>query len=212
MKYDSRIHHRRSIRLKDYDYSLPSAYFVTLVTNDRLNLFGEIKDGVMKNNVLGEIIASKWINLEHYFPIHLDDWVIIPNHLHGIIWIVDRRGEASNISQDIFWRRSTKLDLLDASPLTNGTHPGSLGAIIQNFKSVSTRAINQRRKGEASKDSPVETWSRLARHKLLDASPLRVWQRNYYEHIVRNEDEWDALRAYIADNPRRWTEDQEYRA
>jgi putative transposase len=227
MQFDPQKHNRRSMRLKGYDYAQPGAYFVTLVTQDRANLFGEITDGVMCLSRIGEIIRSAWLRLPGLFPIHHDEWVIMPNHLHAIIWILDLgKGEASD-SQDIWdpWRH-----LMDASPQHQaiGTKSGSLGAIIQNFKSISTRKINQGR-GEASATlyhaaslhsmtdaSPLDQSSAMhhatSLHNITDDSPKRgqhIWQRNYYEDIIHNQPELDQIRQYIADNPYRWVEDQE---
>jgi hypothetical protein len=113
MKFDPSIYHRHSIRLKDYDTSQSGAYFITLVAQDRLNLFGEFTDGVMCLSRIGEITRSAWLRLADLFPIRHDEWVIMPNHLHAIIWILDLgRGEAS-ASKDFLdpWR-----SLTDASP------------------------------------------------------------------------------------------------
>lgn len=208
MKFDLRIHHRRSIRLKEYDYTQPGAYFITLVTQDRANLFGEIIDGVMRLNVLGEIICSNWLRLPNFFPIRHEEWVIMPNHLHAIIWILDSdTGEASVISNS-----SNSYNLFsDALPQSKaiGTKPGSLGAIIQNFKSISTRKINRwtkdSRTGEASATVRHETPKPLR----ADASPQHIWQRNYFEHIIRSQPELERIRQYIAGNPSQWTADEE---
>ena len=210
MKFDAHIHHRRSLRLRGFDYSQAGAYFVTLVTEGRANLFGEIADEVMCLNWLGEVIRSTWLRLPVYFPVELDEWVIMPNHLHAILWIFDsRRGEISarldaspfapSTSQAEWapWRSPSDASLLSHAI---GTKSGSLGAIIQNFKSVTTRKIHTRHKGEAS----VE----------LEASPQqpgsqrRIWQRNYYDHIIRNQTELEQICQYIAANPHRWCEDQ----
>ena len=186
MKFDPSIHHRRSIQLKDYDTSQSGAYFITLVTIDHLNLFGEIIDGVMCLSRIGEITRSAWLRLADLFPIRHDEWVIMPNHLHAIIWILDlSTGEASG-SKD-FWDPWRSLALRQ----TNGTRSSSLSAIIQNFKSTSTHKINRNK----ADDSPKRA--------------QRVWQRNYYEHIIRDQPELDRIRQYIADNPHQWEGDQE---
>ncbi len=204
--YDPQLHHRHSIRLKGYDYTLPGPYFITLVTQQRANLFGEITDGVMCLDQFGEIIQSAWLRLPVYFPIEQDSWVIMPNHLHAILWITDLdRVEASQHPSD--WQPWDTLQ--DASPLHRpaGTSRGSLGAIIQNFKTVTTRKINQGR-GEAS--AGIYRAAPLLRQ--ADASPRRpnpIWQRNYYDHIIRNQKELDQIRHYILENPRMWCEDQE---
>jgi putative transposase len=187
MPYEPQIHHRRSIRLKGYNYSQPGAYWVTMVTQGREPLFGEIADGAMQLNTLGKIVWAIWSRLPAYFPIRHDEWVIMPNHIHGIIFILDHgRGEASAV------KKPDRSELLsaDASPQRApiGTTPGSLGAIIQNFKSVSTRKINRAR----------------------DVLGVPVWQRDYYERVVRDEVELAQFRQYIQQNPRRWMEDDEY--
>lgn len=188
MSYNPQIHHRRSIRLKGYDYTQPGAYWVTMVTRGREPLFGEIADDAMQLNALGKIIWAVWSRLPAHFSIRHDEWVIMPNHIHGILFMMDDdgRGEASadgrmGIANHI---------AADASPQREpiGTTPGSLGAIIQNFKSVSTRRINQVR----------------------DMPGVPVWQRDYYERIVRDEVELTQFRRYIQENPLRWMEDDEY--
>ncbi|MCL4562678.1 MAG: transposase [Chloroflexi bacterium] len=178
-------HNRRSIRLEGYDYSQAGAYFVTLVTQDRELTFGAIKNDEMILNPMGELAAILWQTLPRRFPISLDECILMPNHFHGIIVIHDtRKGEAfgDQASPDIL------AHLPNASPLPpHGTQPGSLGAIIQNFKSVTARRIN------ALRNTP--------------GAP--VWQRNYYEHILRDEDDLARVRRYIAENPLRWALDTE---
>jgi REP element-mobilizing transposase RayT len=176
------------------------------VAQDRLNLFGEITDGVMCLSRIGEITRSAWLRLADLFPIRHDEWVIMPNHLHAIIWILDLgRGEAS-ASKDFLdpW-----LSLTDASPQRQaiGMRSGSLGAIIQNFKSISTRKINQGR-GNALADICHAVSSR-SKAEALPKDAERIWQRNFYEHIIRDQPELDRIRQYIADNPHQWEEDQE---
>jgi REP element-mobilizing transposase RayT len=181
LKYDPRIHHRRSIRLAGYDHAAPGAYFVTLVTRGRECLFGEVSpDGLVRLNDDGLMIEAEWIKLPKHFPqARLEDYVVMPNHLHGIV--VAGRGEASASSQLPSNERGA-----DASPLQpHGTHRGSLGAIVQNHKSVSSRRLNARR----------------------GTPGLPAWQRNYYEHVVRNRADLDRIRRYIRDNPARWAAD-----
>ena len=180
---DHPIHHRRSIRLPGYDYSQPGAYFITLVTKNREELFGDVVNGQMLLNDIGKCAAVVYKTLLKHFPIRIESNIIMPNHLHGIL-ILPRMGEASvsTISDFIF-------DVVpDASPRQPiGTTPGSLGAIVQNYKSISTRRINNLRR------TPGE----------------QVWQRNYYEHIIRGEEELQQISEYIIDNPQKWAEDQE---
>jgi len=184
MSYDPKKHHRRSIRLKDYDYTRPGAYFVTLVTWQRQHRFGEIIDGEKHLNTPGDILKSCWLRLPDHFPVRLDAWVIMPNHFHAILLLQDsRKGEAS-AHVDLIHPSAHQADASPRQPI--GTQPGSLGAILQNFKSVTTRKINQ----------------------IHNSPGVPVWQRNYYEHILRSEAEWQRIYSYIVANPHRWIEDQ----
>ena len=102
MKYNPVIHRRRSIRLPGYDYSQAGAYFVTLCTQNRECLFGEIMDGDMSLNAMGRIVADVWTGLaSQYDYIQLDEWVVMPNHLHGIIEIIDRGGGGSRTAPSV---------------------------------------------------------------------------------------------------------------
>jgi len=129
VKYDPEIYRRRSLRLQGYDYAQAGAYFVTVCTWNRECLFGDVTNGEIRLNDAGRIAATCWSAITEHFPdVELDACVIMPNHVHGIIGIY-RRGEAFGGP--------------NASPLPpHGTQSGSLGSIIQNFKSVSTRKIN----------------------------------------------------------------------
>lgn len=178
------IYYRRSVRLKGYDYSSPGAYFVTLVTFRREALFGEILDGEMYLNPLGKLVKKCWQAISiHFLLARLDEFVMMPNHLHGIIFL--SKGEASADDTFVF---PTTPQPADASPLQPiGTKHGSLGAIIQNFKSISTRFANS-----------------------LYFNPGSIlWQRNYFEHIIRNERELNDIRKYIQANPVLWENDKE---
>jgi putative transposase len=208
-KFDPTKHHRRSIRLKGYDYTQPGAYFITLVTWGRECLFGEVFSGEMHPNPFGRLIGNEWERLTNRFSkIVLDEWICMPNHLHGILMMVEnnmdnvvdgavgarqkssRETEKPSIASPIYssdievgarQKSSGKTgDASLASPLQNT--PGSLGAIIGAYKSTTTRLINGLRRTPG----------------------LPLWQRNYYEHIIRNEDELKSIRAYVRDNPVRW--------
>ena len=196
MPYDPQRHHRRSIRLKGYDYSQAGAYAVTLVSHARETLFGEIADGQMVLNAVGKVIAATWRWLAVHYPyVTLDAWVVMPNHLHGIIILArdERRGEeAGNTilpSRQVDAPASSPLHHPYPSPRPHGTQPGSLNAIIQTYKAESARRVN--------------------RMLGLYGSGNHIWQRNYYERIIRNEREMDAIRAYIANNPIQWAMDRE---
>jgi len=185
MRHHPDRHHRRSIRLKGRDYTQPGAYFVTICTRERECLFGEIVDGVMRLNEAGHAAQQCWMDIPDHFPqVVLDEAIIMPNHIHGII-MTHRRGEASAIPPHV----SQEQPRSNASPLQkrpNGTQPRSLSAIVQNFKSMSSRRMK-------------------AARGMLRAP---VWQRNYYEHVVRNDEELKSIREYILRNPARWDGDE----
>ena len=142
--------HRRKVRLSEFDYSQPGAYFVTIVTQERKKLFGEVVDGEMILNEVGLMVKEVWEVIPDHSPnVELGVFVVMPNHVHGII----------NIS-DLLATRASPLPRVSKGPI-----PGSIGAIIGSFKSATSKRIrgldNNHRK--------------------------RLWQRNYYEHVIRNE-------------------------
>ncbi len=186
-KFDLQKHHRRSIRLKGYDYSSEGAYYVTIVTHGRECLFGEIIDDEMYLNEYGVIIQNWWNEIPvHFKNVDLGSFVIMPNHVHGIIFIVEeRRGEV------ISPHGSPNNIYLNANNQGGETPPlrkPILGQIVAYFKYQSTKEMNR-----------VETPNAIT----------RLWQRNYYEHILRNEKDLKQKTDYILDNPSRWEEDDE---
>ena len=186
MKYDPDKHHRKSIRLKDYDYSQSGAYFVTICTYSKEYLFGSIVDEKMDLSEIGENAGRCWNEIPNHFPnVLLDYFVVMPNHIHGIINMVGAKH--SHLAST---NKASSLPV-NASPLQSlqpcGTDKGSLSAIIQNFKSVTTRKINQ----------------------MFGRRNVPLWQRNYYEHVIRNEDDLNEIRRYIINNPLKWALDRE---
>lgn len=171
-RFDPQKHHRRSIRLKGYDYTSEGAYYVTIVVQGRQCLFGEIIDREMYLNEYGRLVQKWWNDIPIHFPnVRAGAFITMPNHVHGIIFITNkRRGEVH-------------------SPQNPPQRKPSLGQIIAYFKYQSTKEIN------AINHTGVIT---------------KLWQRNYYEHIIRNERELQQKTDYILDNPSRWEEDQEY--
>ena len=175
---------RRSIRLAEYDYRLPGAYFVTLCAQDRACIFGAVVNGLVRLGLAGQIAPRTWMRLPEFFErVEVDTFVVMPNHLHAVVWIVDIDGRRVI---DI----SKKSALEDVGELNendwHGTDSGSLSAVIQNFKSVTSHKIR------ASPKVPVD----------------RVWQRNYWERIIRDERELQLIRQYISNNPAKWEFDQ----
>jgi len=181
------VHHRLSIRLNGYDYAQAGAYFVTICTQNRPCLFGDIADGEMLSNDAGRMARSVWEGLPDRFPgMEFDAFVVMPNHVHGII-VIPCRGESCIRPDD-----SRQPDSGDHKDRPYGTTVGSLGRTIQAFKSTTTHqyVLGVRQQG----------WPPF--HG-------RLWQRNYYEHVIRNERELDKIREYVATNPIKWALDRE---
>jgi putative transposase len=153
VRYDPQVHHRRSIRLAGYDYSQGGAYFITICTHNR-----ELS---LQREPVQEAVRSAWCGLPARFPgVALDEFVMMPNHIHGII-VLAEEGAASSAP--------------------------TLGQIVRAFKSISAIAAN----------------------RVLGRSNRPFWQRNYYEHVIRDEEELNAIRQYIVDNPSGWADDPE---
>ncbi|ARI81303.1 transposase [Microcystis sp. LEGE 00066] len=192
MTFDPEKHHRRSIRLRNYDYSQPGAYFVTICTYQKQPWFGEIKNGQMYLNQLGKIVADEWLKTCKIRPnFQLDEWVIMPNHFHVIVIINDYSGDDQSLgARDApldLGARDAPLDLgaRDAPPQQK---PNSLSSCIAGFKSAVTKRINLLRQNT---DTPI-------------------WQRNYYESILRDEKYLAVVREYIINNPKNWPNDRDY--
>ena len=173
MKHVVSKYHRRSIRLKGYDYTQRGIYFVTICTFNRQCLFGEILDGKMRLNEWGQIVLNEWERSAVIRPeIQLDKFVVMPNHVHGIIVLNDDgRGTA---------RRAPTREQF-GKPVAH-----SVPTIIRSFKSAVTKYINE----------------------IQHVPNAPIWQRNYYEHIIRDENEFNRVRQYIIDNPAQWENDR----
>lgn len=217
-KYNPKIHHRKSIRLINYDYSDPGAYFVTICTQNRVCIFGNIDNCQMKLNEYGRIVHECVKNTCNHFPqINLDCFVIMPNHFHSIIVINDiciRAGEPRPDNND---QHDQSLQIINIASHKNhakytnkiihanitelhnpvragsprpqnntGNSAQSLGQIIAYFKYQSTKQINSIHKTDIKK----------------------TWQRNYYEHIIRNNIALNRIQQYISNNPSSWKSDK----
>jgi REP element-mobilizing transposase RayT len=198
MPYDPQHHYRHSIRLKGYDYTRTGAYYVTLVILGRLPLLGEVVAAEMRLNAAGRIAEACWRDLPaHFRQVALDAYVIMPNHVHGIVvisrdvgmtGILGEQGGGGDASRSAGGRGAACCAPTCApSHATPDVTPGSLGAIVRSYKAAVTRIINV----------------------LDDNAGNRLWQRNYWEHVGRDEAEWARLRATIAANPARWEDDPE---
>jgi len=205
---------RRSIRLKGYDYSRPGAYYITLCTNGREPLFGEIKNGEMILNDLGKTVAKCWNEIPaHFLNVTTDAFVIMPDHVHGILFI-DSVNTTTGADDICVMADDTNVGANNYSPLQPANtilrqlcdpfmqqtppkiKPGTsrtIGSIVRGFK------------------IGVSKWSRNAKGE--EYSPGRgIWQRNYYEHIIRDENELNIIRQYIVDNPKNPSVDENYYA
>ncbi len=179
---------RRSPRLQGYDYTQEGAYFVTVCTFERYELFGEIAAETMVLNSLGEIAHSRWLEIPQHFPnVELDLFVVMPNHVHGIVLIVDQLSEGDESMKQPRTRHASSLHKpVVSSHRPIGANAGSVGAVLGSYKAAVTRDIN----------------------KLLEVRAPRVWQTRYHDHIIRSEPELQQIQAYIAANPARWEEDK----
>ena len=171
IKMETEKYHRRSIRLKDYDYSRIGAYFVTIRTHSNRNVFGNVVNGKMQVSKYGRIVETEWRKTASIRNnVKLDIFVVMPNHFHGIILI----------SENVFVGATRRV-----APTPHGPKPNSVGAIVGQLKSIVTKKIRK-----------------------MGLSDFR-WQRNYYEHIIRNENELNCVREYIVNNPLQWQFDRE---
>jgi putative transposase len=187
MPHNPDKHHRRSIRLKGYDYAQPGAYFVTLCTHARACLFGAIVEGDIRLNTYGAIVGEEWLRTAAIRrEIALDVWVIMPNHFHAVVWIVSLDdGDCRGARPCAPTEKPSRTRIPSEYP--PGVNPKSLAALIRGFKSSVTTRINHMR---GTPGAPV-------------------WQRNYYEHVVRDDDDLHDIREYVAFNPTRWEDDPE---
>jgi REP element-mobilizing transposase RayT len=158
---------RKNTRLRDYDYSSPGAYMVTICTKERRERpFGVLRDGAVVLSELGELVAQRWTGPpEHHPGVSLDQWIVMPDHVHGILlFMLKDKGEAS------------------LAPTTSSTGVGlpRLGTVIGAFKSGVSRVAGRKGNGQAG-----------------------IWQRGYYEHVLRNQQDLESAREYIMLNPLR---------
>lgn len=181
MKYNPDVHHRRSIRLKGYDYAQSGAYFVTVCTQGREGLFGEIKNGKMELNAAGRMVQTVWKELpEHYPGVDIDEFIVMPNHVHGIIIINEMVGAIHELPVQKPIQNTAESDRKARRQML-------LPKIVGRFKMNSAKRVNEWRKTPG----------------------LPLWHRNYYEHIIRDEDSLNKIREYIIQNPARWEYDME---
>jgi putative transposase len=171
-------HHRKSIRLKGYDYTRPGAYFVTICFHGGDRELGYIANGQIRLSPIGEIVSHAWHDLPNHYPhILLDEFMIMPNHVHGIIILAERPVVGAGL-------RPAPTGPAPTGPAPTPCH--GLSEIVRAFKSFSARRINEYR----------------------NTPGVPVWQRNYYEHIIRDDRSLNAIRQYIHSNPQNWKYDR----
>ena len=184
----SNLPNRQSTRLKTYDYSLEGSYFITIVTQDRLHLFGKIENSQMILNTVGKIVEQEWKNsIQLRSNISLGEFIIMPDHMHMILTIDH---QISNDKESKEWEHS------------NPKSPSqTIGAIIRGFKGACTKKINlfynstgelQFTPTDELQFAPTEFYKN------------KIWQRNYYDHIIRNQADYNRIEQYIIDNPQNW--------
>ena len=181
------MRNRQTIRLPEYDYSLPGTYFVTICVQNRECFFGEIIDKNMIANKAGKMVQTIWNEIPEYYPgINIDVFQIMPNHLHGIIRVVG--------ANPCVCPKNNGQTRGSVNGQTRGSAPtGGLPMIVQRFKSLTTKQYIDGVK--------YDNWPPFS---------TKLWQRNYYEHIIRNENELNNIRQYIRDNPMKWQDDNYY--
>jgi REP element-mobilizing transposase RayT len=259
MKYNPAIHHRRSIRLKGYDYTQPGAYFVTVVTYQRDEIFGAVVNGMINLSRLGQIVQEEWMRsaeIRKEIRLYEDEFVVMPNHLHGIVWLVDPVGADgvrpdSGVHPEISVRPDSCPRLVsDVHPYEGSRQyskdsqrdPGACHAPLPDpALSVGADGVRPdscvrpdigdhmpgRGSPSASQQNPVACHAPLpkrlprslssfiAGYKASvtgragrELSMTGIWQRNYYDHIIRSEKDLQAIWNYIDNNPLEWESDQ----
>jgi REP element-mobilizing transposase RayT len=168
-------HERKITRLREYDYRQNGAYAITICVHERRLAFGRICDGVVRLHPFGRVATNCWLAIpSHFLGVELDEFVVMPNHVHGVLWI---QNEAPPTPQQEIEIRQFGQPQSD-----------SLGTVIGAFKSAVTKEIGRQR-----------------------SNKTEVWQRGFYDHIIRNDHDLELQRQYIRDNPAKWEEDEHFR-
>ena len=206
LKYDNEMgshkgsphRNRKSIRLKGYDYSKAGLYFITICCDDMKHRFGKIENGEMILNEYGQIACDEWLQLVKRFPnMEMDVFQIMPNHMHGIIELtvgstlaVDRDNAGENLQKEI-----CRADLragASPAPTDSKEKNESISDIVGAYKSIVFNGC-------------------LELFKFKNEKMGKLWQRNYYEHIIRNDTSYQNIANYIINNPAKWEEDKFYK-
>lgn len=191
MTFNSKIHHRRSIRLTDYDYAQAGLYFITICCQNRAHLFGEVINGEMKLNDYGQIAYEQWKQTEEIRRnCFIHEFIIMPNHIHGIIEITCNTG---------------KKELLGKFHSPSQT----IESFIRGFKIATIKKIKEKILEENLNSSNSSTGElQFAPTEYIKKLDFKIWQRNYYEHIIRDEISNYRISEYIKNNPKKWEQDK----
>jgi len=237
MAYNPNIHHRRSIRLKGYDYSQAGAYFITICCKDRKCRFGKIVVGasVMELNECGQIAYDEWLKLsERFSNFELDVFQIMPNHMHGIIVLNDIVGATLAVVQNAVVQNAVAQNtvaqnaVVQNAVVQNAVVQNAVvqNAVVQNAvaQNVPNGIIALNDVGATARVAPTTTnatigdivgaYKSLVANGCLDIYKTKnetmgkLWQRNYYEHIIRNEQSYQTISDYIINNPAKWKDDK----
>jgi len=202
MGFNPDRHHRHSIRLPEYNYARAGWYFITICTQERDYRFGEIVDTEMRLNDVGLMIERWWRKLPDKFTsVMIDAYVVMPNHFHGIVAIEDNddRHAGEHTGSPLPNNEINDSHDVGADPrVCPPRNPDAsnvrltLSAVIQWFKTMTT---NEYIRGVKQCGWPPFQG--------------KLWQRNYYEHIIRNEEDLNHICHYIAENPLKWSLDEE---
>jgi REP element-mobilizing transposase RayT len=189
MKYEPQKHPRRSIRLEGYDYSQVGAYHVTIVAQNRACLFGNVVEAEMRLNDVGAMLQTQWQRLPGRFPnVELDEFLVMPNHFHGILVLTDKPAIALVARDTVDNRATTRVAPTDVDA---SRHDPILGDIVGAWKSIVTDEYIR----------GVHQWN-------WEPFDRKMWQRNYWEHIIRDEPDLERIRTYIVNNPANWESDE----
>jgi putative transposase len=187
MKYNPEIHKRRSIRLKGYNYSQAGLYFITICCDDRICRFGQIDKNEMILNENGIIAYNEWGKLaERFQNFEIDVFQIMPNHMHGIIVLNEHVGATARVAPNDGVAQNN-----DANIWAGASPAPTISDIVGAYKSLVSNGC-------------------LEIYKSKNETMGKLWQRNYYEHIIRNEQSYNTISNYIIDNPAKWNADKFY--
>jgi putative transposase len=179
---------RRSVRLRGFDYAYRGFYFITICTHDKKPTLGKIVNYQTRLSDIGKIVEGCWLAIPQHFPnVYLDEWIIMPNHIHGII-VINSSRELESANEGMACRAPTTVAQSYQAEEFGKPVAGSLATIVRSFKSAATKSVREQ----------------------CGVELLTLWQRNYFEHVIRNEESMNKIRNYIWENPIHWHRDEYY--